>query len=243
MIHHNLYPTVDALFPPCLKIDLFPPPPTPFPPPPTPLPASAAFARLTSLEAFTAQPELVEEFFFLLSRFLEYCPALLLASPLMGGVLQCGVVGLQVGGDDLVFFIYFFTNSFPFERDKQKLPIFFKFQIFNFDRLINTKPFLNSAATFSPWHSTFAITTTTTFTVTLNNEQQQHQVDHRAAHAGIVSTFYYTVAAGSKGPHAPAVTALLAQWGALVVIRIISIVIISSFSPCVLLSSFLYSWI
>jgi len=58
--------------------------------------SEAAFSRLPSLEAFTAQPDMVEEYFFLVSRFLEYCPSLLLASPLISQVVQCGMVGLQI---------------------------------------------------------------------------------------------------------------------------------------------------
>jgi len=58
--------------------------------------SEAAFARLQSLEAFTAQPDMVEEYFFLVSRFLEYCPSLLLTSPLIAQVVQCGMVGLQI---------------------------------------------------------------------------------------------------------------------------------------------------
>jgi hypothetical protein len=61
--------------------------------------SDAAFARLNvGLAAFTQQPEMVEEYFFLVARFLEYCPALLLSNPngLLAQVVQCGVVGLQV---------------------------------------------------------------------------------------------------------------------------------------------------
>ena len=54
------------------------------------------FGRLTDLAAFTGDPELVEEYFYLIARGLEYCPGPLLASPLLTNVVQCGVVGLQV---------------------------------------------------------------------------------------------------------------------------------------------------
>ena len=56
-----------------------------------------AFSRLTNLAAFTSQPDMVEEYFFLISRFLDYCPSQLLQSTLLGSVIQCGAAGLQVG--------------------------------------------------------------------------------------------------------------------------------------------------
>ena len=42
------------------------------------------------------EQEMVEEYFFLVSRFLEYCPSQLLPSSLLGSIIQCGSVGLQV---------------------------------------------------------------------------------------------------------------------------------------------------
>jgi len=58
--------------------------------------SEAVFSQLSSLDAFTAKPQLVEEYFYLVSRFLQHCPTSLLASPLLGAVLQCAVVGLEV---------------------------------------------------------------------------------------------------------------------------------------------------
>ena len=54
------------------------------------------FNRLVTLDAFSDQSEMVEEYFFLVSRFLEYCPSQLLPSSLLGSIIQCGSVGLQV---------------------------------------------------------------------------------------------------------------------------------------------------
>jgi len=87
--------------------------------------SEVAFARMTSVAAVAACPEvgslgacaqpyppqldqrmrdlcgvhaaqMVEEFFFLVARFLEFSPGPLLASPLLAGVIQCGSAGLQV---------------------------------------------------------------------------------------------------------------------------------------------------
>ena len=84
--------------------------------------SEGVFARLADLAAFSARTEvttptrgpraataspvtrgtsaafqMVEEFFFLVARFLEYSPSRLLASgPVMAGVVQCGAAGLGV---------------------------------------------------------------------------------------------------------------------------------------------------
>ena len=41
-------------------------------------------------------PDLVEEYFYLAGRFLDYCPGSLLSSPLLGHILQSASTGLRV---------------------------------------------------------------------------------------------------------------------------------------------------
>ncbi|CAM9622957.1 unnamed protein product [Discosporangium mesarthrocarpum] len=54
------------------------------------------FRSLQSLDDFTSNPDMVEEYFYLVGRFVSYCPEPLLASPLLGDSIRCGVVGLQL---------------------------------------------------------------------------------------------------------------------------------------------------
>ncbi|GMH87310.1 hypothetical protein TrVE_jg2232 [Triparma verrucosa] len=59
--------------------------------------SQSVFKRFTNLEAFTNHPDVVEEYFYLLSRFIRYCPALLFkGGDLLCQTLKCAVVGLQV---------------------------------------------------------------------------------------------------------------------------------------------------
>ena len=54
------------------------------------------FQNLQSIEQFTANPDMVEEYFYLVARFISYCPDPLLQSPMLASVLQCGVIGLRL---------------------------------------------------------------------------------------------------------------------------------------------------
>lgn len=56
----------------------------------------AVFRCLQNLDDFTANPDVVEEFFYLTARFVDYCPEPLVSSPLLSSIVQCGVVGLQL---------------------------------------------------------------------------------------------------------------------------------------------------
>ncbi|GMH53686.1 hypothetical protein TL16_g01502 [Triparma laevis f. inornata] len=59
--------------------------------------SQSVFKRFTNIEAFTNHPDVVEEYFYLLSRFIKYCPALLFkGGDLLCQTLKCAVVGLQV---------------------------------------------------------------------------------------------------------------------------------------------------
>ncbi|KAJ8608291.1 hypothetical protein CTAYLR_010384, partial [Chrysophaeum taylorii] len=51
---------------------------------------------LRALDDFRDRPDTVEEFFYLASRFLDYCPDELVKSPLLASILRCGVVGLAL---------------------------------------------------------------------------------------------------------------------------------------------------
>jgi len=58
--------------------------------------SSTVFALFQSLEDFRQRPDVAEEYFYLASRFLDYCPDTLVHSPLLASVLRCGVVGLAL---------------------------------------------------------------------------------------------------------------------------------------------------
>lgn len=59
--------------------------------------STSVFKRFVNIEAFTSNPDVVEEFFYLLSRFVEYCPVKLFqGGDFLGQALKCAVVGLQV---------------------------------------------------------------------------------------------------------------------------------------------------
>ncbi|CAN0313886.1 unnamed protein product [Pylaiella littoralis] len=54
------------------------------------------FRRLQSLDDFTANPDVVEELFYLVGRFVHHCPEPFVSSPLLPSVVRCGLVGLQL---------------------------------------------------------------------------------------------------------------------------------------------------
>ena len=58
--------------------------------------SAAVFALLHSPQAFGEHPDVVEEYFYLAARFLDYCPAPLLSSELLGHVLRSAATGLTV---------------------------------------------------------------------------------------------------------------------------------------------------
>lgn len=59
--------------------------------------AGTVFGFLTTLEDFRSKPDVVEEFFYLASRFLDYCPDTLVGNAdLLANILRCGVVGLAL---------------------------------------------------------------------------------------------------------------------------------------------------
>eukprot|EP00903_Cladosiphon_okamuranus_P011653 g10961.t1 len=58
--------------------------------------AQAVFRCLQTLDDFTANPDVVEEFFYLAGRFVDYCPEPLVSNPLLSSVVRCGMVGLQL---------------------------------------------------------------------------------------------------------------------------------------------------
>ncbi|KAJ8611016.1 hypothetical protein CTAYLR_007057 [Chrysophaeum taylorii] len=58
--------------------------------------SSTVFSLLRALDDFRDRPDTVEEFFYLASRFLDYCPDELVKSPLLASILRCGVVGLAL---------------------------------------------------------------------------------------------------------------------------------------------------
>lgn len=62
--------------------------------------SSTVFARLNTLDDFTAHPDVVEEFFYLLGRCMSYCPNPIVISPLLNSFLQCAVVGMHVQHKD-----------------------------------------------------------------------------------------------------------------------------------------------
>ncbi|CAN0568707.1 unnamed protein product, partial [Ectocarpus sp. 12 AP-2014] len=58
--------------------------------------ACLSVLSLQTLDDFTANPDVVEEFFYLVGRFVDYCPDPLVASPLLSSLVRCGMVGLQL---------------------------------------------------------------------------------------------------------------------------------------------------
>mmetsp|Transcript_23101 Transcript_23101/g.33099 ORF Transcript_23101/g.33099 Transcript_23101/m.33099 type:complete len:595 (-) Transcript_23101:262-2046(-) len=58
--------------------------------------STTVFTRLTSLEDFTQHPDVVEEYFYLIGRFMTYCPEPLVVSPLFRTIIQWAIVGLHI---------------------------------------------------------------------------------------------------------------------------------------------------
>lgn len=58
--------------------------------------SATVFTRLTSLEDFTQHPDVVEEYFYLIGRFMTYCPEPLVVSPLFRTIIQWATVGLHI---------------------------------------------------------------------------------------------------------------------------------------------------
>jgi len=58
--------------------------------------ASAVFNTLRTTDDFTAHPDVVEEFFFMAGRMINYCPSPLVQSPLLNSLLQCAALGMKL---------------------------------------------------------------------------------------------------------------------------------------------------
>lgn len=54
------------------------------------------FSLFRTIDDFRERPDVVEEYFYLVSRYLDYCPDELVASALLASILQCGLVGLAL---------------------------------------------------------------------------------------------------------------------------------------------------
>jgi len=58
--------------------------------------SSTVFTLLPNLESATSHPDIVEEFFYLVGRFMNYCPEPLVTSPLLDSLLQFAVLTMQI---------------------------------------------------------------------------------------------------------------------------------------------------
>ena len=58
--------------------------------------STSTFKRLQTHEAFTNHPDVVEEYFFLIARVVNYCPRPLITSDLLVEAMRCAVVGMLV---------------------------------------------------------------------------------------------------------------------------------------------------
>ena len=58
--------------------------------------ASTVFSALRTAEDFTAHPDVVEEFFFMAGRMINYCPTPLVQSSLLNSLLQCAALGMKL---------------------------------------------------------------------------------------------------------------------------------------------------
>lgn len=58
--------------------------------------ASTVFGTLRSAEDFTSHPDVVEEFFFMAGRMVNYCPSPLVQSSLLNSLLQCAALGMKL---------------------------------------------------------------------------------------------------------------------------------------------------
>jgi len=83
--------------------------------------SNSVFKRFVNLEAFTSNPDVVEEYFYLLSRFIKYCPVKLFqGGEFLGQALKCAVVGLQVHHRDAnKGVLNFFENTLQFGLETQ----------------------------------------------------------------------------------------------------------------------------
>ncbi|GMI37553.1 hypothetical protein TrRE_jg13068 [Triparma retinervis] len=83
--------------------------------------STSVFKRFVNIEAFTSNPDVVEEFFYLLSRFIKYCPnSLFQGGDFLGQALKCAVVGLQVHHREAnKGVLNFFETTFQFGLDNQ----------------------------------------------------------------------------------------------------------------------------
>jgi transportin-3 len=62
--------------------------------------SQTTFGFLQSMQDFVLHPDVVEEFFYLMGRMMNYCPAPLVASPLLPSLFQCAIVGMQLDHRD-----------------------------------------------------------------------------------------------------------------------------------------------
>lgn len=61
--------------------------------------STALFAKFTSVELFEKSPDVCEEYFFLVSRVLKYCPGMLVVEgdqSRLTRIIQAGIAGLAV---------------------------------------------------------------------------------------------------------------------------------------------------
>mmetsp|Transcript_12452 Transcript_12452/g.20136 ORF Transcript_12452/g.20136 Transcript_12452/m.20136 type:complete len:371 (+) Transcript_12452:248-1360(+) len=58
--------------------------------------SSTVFNALRTTEDFTAHPDVVEEFFFMAGRMVNYCPSPLVQSSLLNSLLQCAALGMKL---------------------------------------------------------------------------------------------------------------------------------------------------
>jgi transportin-3 len=62
--------------------------------------SQTTFGFLQSPQDFVLHPDVVEEFFYCMGRMMNYCPSLLVASPLLPSLFQCALVGMQLDHRD-----------------------------------------------------------------------------------------------------------------------------------------------
>lgn len=58
--------------------------------------SSAVFGALRTTNDFIAHPDVVEEFFFMIGRMVNYCPSPLVQSSLLNSLLQCAAIGMKL---------------------------------------------------------------------------------------------------------------------------------------------------
>ena len=58
--------------------------------------ATTVFSFVRNLEDLTNHPDVVEEFFYLMGRMINFCPTPVVLSPLLQSLLRCAVVGMQL---------------------------------------------------------------------------------------------------------------------------------------------------